>query len=105
MAAAFAGAALLLVLVPAASAAQGQAQYPDAAGDGSAPDVTGVTVASDYGWGAVSVELGVREVAGGAGDDFTRSKAVARPATASSASAAATRPVLDGKRYRSPRPR
>jgi hypothetical protein len=45
---AFAGAALLLVLVPAASAAQGQTQYPDAAGDnGSAPDVTGVTVASD----------------------------------------------------------
>jgi hypothetical protein len=45
---ALASAALVLVVVPAATSATGQAQYPDAAGDsGTAPDVTGVSVSSD----------------------------------------------------------
>ena len=45
---ALAGAALVLVLVPAAAAATGGPQYPDASADnGSAADITGVTVAGD----------------------------------------------------------
>src|SRR5206468_4934047 len=45
---ALAGAAVVLVLVPAAAAATGGPQYPDGSADnGSAADITGVTVASD----------------------------------------------------------
>jgi hypothetical protein len=51
---ALASAVVVLVLVPAAASAPGQAQYRDAAGDNaSAPDVTGVTVASDKASGQI----------------------------------------------------
>src|SRR5712691_5828356 len=46
-------AALVLVLVPSASS-QGGPQYPGPAGySGSAPDITGITVASDTGSGQI----------------------------------------------------